>query len=71
MEEEWVKCFSKSRKRDYYFNNRTGESVWTLEEMNEQIKKEAEKSLASSKSKSKPKEQKPKVKQKEEKIKEK
>ena len=36
-EDEWVKCFSKTRKREYYFNNRTGESVWTLEEVNERI----------------------------------
>ena len=31
--EEWIKCYSKSRKRDYYFNQTTGRSVWSVEEL--------------------------------------
>lgn len=30
--DDWKKCFSKSRNRDYYFNQKTGKSVWTFEE---------------------------------------
>ena len=30
--DEWKVCFSKSRKREYYFNKKSGKSVWTLEE---------------------------------------
>lgn len=30
---EWRKCFSVKRKRAYYFNQTTGESLWTLEEV--------------------------------------
>lgn len=29
---EWKKCISKSRKREYYFNTKSGKSVWTFEE---------------------------------------
>ena len=32
---EWTKCYSKSRKRDYYFNATTGQSVWSIEELND------------------------------------
>jgi len=28
----WKKCFSRSRNREYYFNEKTGKSVWTVEE---------------------------------------
>jgi len=34
MDDEWIKCYSKSRQRDYYFNQSTGQSVWSLEELN-------------------------------------
>lgn len=30
---DWQKCFSKSRQRDYYFNPKTGESLWSWEEV--------------------------------------
>jgi hypothetical protein len=36
---EWTKQFSKSRNREYYFNSRSGESLWTIEEVKEKIKK--------------------------------
>jgi hypothetical protein len=35
---EWLKCFSKSRRRDYYYNSQTKKSVWTKEEVYEIIK---------------------------------
>ncbi|RNA23827.1 transcriptional SWT1 isoform X1 [Brachionus plicatilis] len=28
----WKQCFSQSKQRHYYFNPKTGESLWTLEE---------------------------------------
>ena len=31
--DEWIKCYSKSRKREYYFNQTTGRSVWSVEEL--------------------------------------
>ena len=31
-QDEWKVCFSKSHKREYYFNKKSGKSVWTLEE---------------------------------------
>ena len=34
---EWTKQYSKSRQRDYYFNARTGESLWTLDEVKERL----------------------------------
>jgi hypothetical protein len=34
---EWQKCYSNKRKRDYYFNSSTGESLWTIEEVKAQI----------------------------------
>ncbi len=37
---EWKKHFSKSRQRDYYFNARTNESVWTLDEVKESVRQE-------------------------------
>ncbi|CAF0858780.1 unnamed protein product [Brachionus calyciflorus] len=36
---DWKKCFSKSRQRDYYFNEKTGESLWTWEEVVNKIRK--------------------------------
>lgn len=36
---EWTKQYSKSRKRDYYFNSKTGESLWTIDEVKEKITK--------------------------------
>jgi hypothetical protein len=36
---EYTKQYSKSRQRDYYFNSKTGESLWTLDEVKEKIKK--------------------------------
>jgi hypothetical protein len=36
---EWKKCFSRTRKLDYYFNARTNESLWTLDEVKERINK--------------------------------
>lgn len=36
---EWKLCFSKKRQRDYYFNEKTGESLWTLEEVKAKIEK--------------------------------
>jgi hypothetical protein len=35
----WVKCFSKTRKIDYYFNTKTLKSLWTIEEVLESEKK--------------------------------
>lgn len=40
---EWKKCYSKSRKRDYYFNARTNKSLWTLEEVKNLIQEEINK----------------------------
>ena len=37
---EWKKHFSKSRQRDYYFNARTNESVWTYDEVKESVRQE-------------------------------
>jgi hypothetical protein len=34
---EWQKCYSNKRKREYYFNASTGESLWTIEEVSAQI----------------------------------
>jgi hypothetical protein len=31
---QWTKCFSKTRQKEYFFNSITGQSVWTLEELN-------------------------------------
>jgi len=41
---EWKKCFSRTRKLDYYFNARTNESLWTLDEVKERIIKGLKKS---------------------------
>lgn len=30
---DWIKCFSKSQNRDYYYNTRTNVSVWKLEDL--------------------------------------
>lgn len=47
---EWKKCFSRTRKLDYYFNARTNESLWTLDEVKERINKSLQKlSTASNK----------------------
>ncbi len=35
----WTKQYSKSRQRDYYFNSQTGESLWTLEEVKDRLRK--------------------------------
>ena len=40
---EWKKCFSRTRKLDYYFNARTNESLWTLDEVKERINKSLQK----------------------------
>lgn len=32
--EGWVKCYSNKQKKDYYFNQVTGKSVWKLEDIN-------------------------------------
>jgi hypothetical protein len=45
---EWKKCFSRTRKLDYYFNERTKESLWTLEEVKERIKSSNQSSISSS-----------------------
>ena len=37
---EWKKHFSKSRQRDYYFNARTNVSVWTYDEVKENVRQE-------------------------------
>jgi hypothetical protein len=37
---EWKKYYSKSRKRDYYFNARTNKSLWTLDEVKKEIEAE-------------------------------
>ena len=34
---EWIKSYSRSRQRDYYFNPKTGESLWTLDEVKERV----------------------------------
>lgn len=35
---EWEICYSKRKQRDYYFNAKTGEALWTLDEVKEKIK---------------------------------
>ena len=35
---EWEICYSKRKQRDYYFNAKTGEALWTLDEVREKIK---------------------------------
>ena len=45
---EWKKCFSRTRKLDYYFNARTNESLWTLEEVKERIKSSNQSTISSS-----------------------
>lgn len=37
---EWKLCFSTKRKLDYYFNARTGVSLWTFDEVKENIENE-------------------------------
>lgn len=36
LPENWIKCFSKTRKLDYYFNIKTQKSVWTVDEIIQQ-----------------------------------
>lgn len=35
---DWKKCFSESRQRHYYFNSKSGESLWTMNEVENRIK---------------------------------
>ena len=51
---EWKKSFSRTRKLDYYFNARTNESLWTLEEVKERIKSSNKSSISSSHSEKPP-----------------
>jgi hypothetical protein len=37
---EWTKQYSQSRKRDYFFNNKTGESLWTLDEVRDKVRRQ-------------------------------
>lgn len=34
----WIKCFSESKQRHYYFNSKSGESLWTMKEVENRIK---------------------------------
>jgi hypothetical protein len=36
---DWTVYFSKRKQRDYYYNSKTSESLWTLEEVHETVKK--------------------------------
>ena len=47
LNNEWVKCYSKSRKRDYYFNKSTGQSIWDLNELKD-VKLKSDDDLTSS-----------------------
>lgn len=57
MEEEfynnlknWKQYFSESKKRSYYFNSKTGESLWTFEEVEMHIKQILKNNLPTSSS---------------------
>lgn len=34
---DWQVCYSKRKKRDYYFNSKTGESLWSLDEVKQRV----------------------------------
>ena len=38
--QEWKKCFSRTRKKNYFFNARLNESLWTLDEVKQRIRQE-------------------------------
>ena len=50
---EWIKCFSKTRQKEYFFNSATGESVWTIDELNKRNKNKSQTESKSSKVKEK------------------
>lgn len=39
---EWQVCFSKRKQREYYFNAKSGEALWTLDEVKEHVRKALE-----------------------------
>ena len=45
MEEEWIKCFSKTYQRDYWFNRSTGDKKWEPPEASAKLESEVRQSL--------------------------